>query len=380
MISAASLSSGRTLRLGVLTVLAASVLAVFHWPLPWYAGQAFELPFLYVVGIWLAIVLGAAFIGVYASRVAEEARKLSDALAATELVLAREQHLSQLDGLAAAAAHELGTPLATITLVVKELAQALPTTGMVGEDMALLQQEVARCRTMLKKLASLGDDSGGLLDEMKLSHLVEEVVSPQRDFGVKLRIEKAGEGEEPVCRRSPGMLYGLGNFVENAIDFAQAEVCIRMTWTAEELSVVIEDDGPGFSPDVLIRLGEPYLTTRGSGTDRRAKSEAGSSLGLGVFIAKTLLERSGANVLMVNVAPPRTSRTTNCTLRRMSGKRRPCADNSSADKIGTRLPSSVPNVVAQRPVSASVSHSPTNGNFDNLDSQRVRPASSRTET
>ena len=186
MIAAVSLTGRGTLILGLLVVAMASLLAFYHYPLPWVAGQQITLPMLYVSGIWLAIVLGAAFIGIYAARVSDEARRLSEALAATELVLAREQHLTQLDGLAAAAAHELGTPLATITLVAKDLAKLLPTEGPVREDVDLLTQEVYRCRTILAKLASLGNESADMLDRMSVSHLVEEVVQPQRDFGVEL--------------------------------------------------------------------------------------------------------------------------------------------------------------------------------------------------
>lgn len=303
MIGAMSLNGRATLWLGALVVVMASVLSFYHYPLPWRPDRNLSLPILYIAGIWLAIVLGAAFIGVYAARVADEARRLSDALAATELVLAREQHLTQLDGLAAAAAHELGTPLATITLVVQDLAKLLPKDGVVGEDVALLSQEVQRCRMILAKIASLGDEGADMLDRMTVSHLIEEVVEPQRDFGVDVVIDHAGEGGEPVCRRNPGILYGLGNLVENAIDFAASRVRIETRWNAVEVRIVIEDDGPGFQPEVLARLGDPYISTKGP--DRRAKSQDGG-LGLGLFIAKTLLERSGATVAVANAAPPAT--------------------------------------------------------------------------
>src|SRR5918994_425961 len=182
LISATALTPERTLGLGLLAIGCATLLVLTHKPLPWYPGQSFTLPFLYVTGIWAAIVLGTAFTGIYAWRVAEEARQLSQALAATELVLAREQHLSQLDGLAAAAAHELGTPLATIALVVKELDRQAPKDPAVAEDIKLLREQVERCRNILAKLTSLGEDRSEILDAMKLSHLIEEVVAPQRAF------------------------------------------------------------------------------------------------------------------------------------------------------------------------------------------------------
>jgi two-component system sensor histidine kinase RegB len=301
MVSAMSLSWKSTLVLVLLVVGAASFLVFHHFPLPWIRGVELELPFLYVAGIWAALVSGAAFVAVYAHRVSEEARALSDALAATELVLAREQHLTQLDGLAAAAAHELGTPLATITLVVKELEKMVEAGTPLAEDVSLIAQEVGRCRTILSKIASLGNEGPGMLDEMTVHHLVEEVVGPQRDFGVALRIHRDSEGVEPVCLRNPGLLYGLGNIVENAIDFARSEVRILIRWTVSFVSITVEDDGPGFSADVLTRLGEPYITSRGQ---RRAKIEDGSGLGLGLFIAKTLLERSGASVVTSNAQAP----------------------------------------------------------------------------
>ncbi|QBR70818.1 two-component sensor histidine kinase [Beijerinckiaceae bacterium] len=303
MISAVSLSGRITLYLTVLMVAAVSGLTLSHYPLPWFPGEHLELPLIYDAGIWVAIVLGAAFIAIYASRVAVEARKLADALAATELVIAREQHLTQLDGLAAAAAHELGTPLATITLIVKELQKQLPAQDPLEEDLTLLAQEVDRCRAILGKLNSLGEDSGDILDEMSVGLLIEEVASPHRDFGLRISVVKNGQGPEPVCHRNPGILYGLGNLIENAIDFAASEVRILAQWTPDQVTMIIEDDGPGFSPDVIGRVGDPYVTTK---KDRRAKSEEGSGLGLGLFIAKTLLERSGATVTTENLQPPET--------------------------------------------------------------------------
>jgi two-component system sensor histidine kinase RegB len=308
MISAVSLSGWITLFLTALTIAAGSVLTVAHFPLPWFPDKSLELPLAYAAGLWTAHVVSAAFIATYLWLVALEARKLADALTATELVLAREQHLTQLDGLAAAAAHELGTPLATVTLVVRDLEKLLPPNGPFAEDIALLTQQVARCRNILGKLTSLDGDSGDILDEMTLSLMIEEVVVPQRDFGVKLTIVEDGVGPQPIARRNPGILYGLGNLIENAIDFAAYEVRIVARWNAKIVRIVIEDDGPGFSPEVVARIGAPYVTTK---TDRRAKSEEGAGLGLGLFIAKTLLERSGATVATANVgAPKRGARVT----------------------------------------------------------------------
>ena len=297
MISAVSLSVARTILLMTVMVAMATALSFYSYPLPWKFGEEPRLPLLYIAGVWMAIVLGAAFISAYAFRVAEETRRLSDALAATELVLAREQHLTQLDGLAAAAAHELGTPLATITLVVKEMRRAGAALGPYEEDVALLEQEAQRCRTILGKLKSLGDGPGDAWGLVTLGHLIEDVIAPSRDFDVEIEKRLAGEGAEPMCAPNPGIIYGLGNLVENAVDFAETSVMVEAHWTQDRIWLVIADDGPGFSPEVLAKLGEPYITTQT--THRRAKSGEGG-LGLGVFIAKTLLERSGAAITMGN--------------------------------------------------------------------------------
>jgi two-component system sensor histidine kinase RegB len=298
MISAAALPPWRTLMLGVLAMTAASALVFVHWPLPWSPDEPMALPFLYRMGIWFALLLGLAFIGVYAWRVTEEARLLAQALAATELILAREQHLSALDGLAAAAAHELGTPLATIALVAKELRHNGPKEGPMAEDVSLLNEQVDRCRGILRKLTSLSNESEGPLETMRLSHLLEEIAGPQRPFDVDIAVTTEGPGAEPVCRRNPGILYGLGNLVENAVDFASDRVVIAAKWSLEEVHVTIRDDGPGFPSEVMSRLGEPYVTTRGVGRDGR--KEPGQGMGLGLFIAKTLLERSGARIHLGN--------------------------------------------------------------------------------
>jgi two-component system, sensor histidine kinase RegB len=302
MISAASLPLRRTIGLLVLALACTTVLTFWRRPLPWIPGADLQLPMLYGVAIWVAIAVGAAFITIYANRVAEEARLLAGALNATELVLAREQHLSQLDGLAAAAAHELGTPLATVALFATEMARQNPPSAAFADDVRLLNQEVARCRAILGKLASLGEDSAGPLEELSLSHLIEEIAAPHRDFGIAIEIALEGSGPEPICRRNPGMLYGLGNIAENAVDFARERVAIRASWTPETVKIVIADDGPGVTPHVLSRLGEPYVTTRGA--DQRDEGETGGGLGLGLFIAKTLIERSGGALGIVNAAPP----------------------------------------------------------------------------
>lgn len=299
VVSATSLPARSTILLGALVVACATGLSFYHYPLPWYPGVEMTLPFLLIAGVWCAIVSALVFTGVYAYRVAEEARLLADALAATELVLQREQHLSALDGLAAAAAHELGTPLATIALVVKEMQRALVSDERVADDLELLRSQTQRCREILQRLTSLSSEGEEHMSRLPLSSLIEEVIAPHRNFGIAIEVSRTGgEGPEPVARRNPGVIYGLGNLIENAVDFARANTSVAWKWTDSTVEITILDDGQGFTPDIIDRIGEPYMTSREAGAN------GGGGLGLGLFIAKTLLERSGAAITFRNRSDP----------------------------------------------------------------------------
>ncbi len=291
LLSATALPPRLTLMLGGFAVLCATVLVFVHYPLPWDAEDPLELPWIYLLGVWLSILLAIGFIGVYAWQLTEEGRQLAEALAATELVLAREQALSQLDGLAAAAAHELGTPLSTISVIAKELERAIEPNSPHADDVKLLQEQSQRCRAILAKLNEL--PSAEPFDRVPLSALIEEVVAPHRNFGVSIDIAVPKEAT-PVGARNPAILYGLGNLLENAVDFAQERVEVTADWSKDDIAVVISDDGPGFAPEILDRIGEPYVRS-----SKRRRMNAGgetTGLGLGFFIAKTLLERSGATL------------------------------------------------------------------------------------
>ncbi|GAA0784638.1 ActS/PrrB/RegB family redox-sensitive histidine kinase [Roseibium denhamense] len=302
MVSATGLSARYTLALGALATCCATILAVFHLPLPWPTEETFSLPVVYSVGIWIALVSTLGFMAVYAFRVAEEARQLADALAATELVLAREQHLNALDGLATAAAHELGTPLATIYLVTKELRDEFEEGDHRAEDIELIRSQAERCRGILRQLTNLSSEEDKTYQRMPVSQLIEELIDPHRGAGVAIHSSHSGEGLEPVGQRNAAIRYGLGNLLENAIDFAKSHVEVSASWDETSLAITIKDDGPGFSQELFSKIGDPYVSIRGS----RAKSKAtGGGLGLGIFIAKTLLERTGAKLHVDNRAPPK---------------------------------------------------------------------------
>ena len=293
-ISATILSLGSTVSLTLLAFICISFLSVLHLPLPW-PGASLILPPIFTLGTWVALALGMAFLSFYAWRVAEEARRMSDALAETQLALAREQSLSSLGALAAAAAHELGTPLGTIALVGKELAAELPADSSHGEDVRLLNSQVARCRDILAKLAS--DPTGGEgepFPEVTIRAMILALAETLGREGVLFEVTAQGDtaiqSEEPIVRRSAELQQGLANLIDNAFEFARHVVRADVTWEGNEVRIEISDDGPGFPADILGELGEPYISSR---------REQGR-MGLGVFISKTLLERTGATVRFAN--------------------------------------------------------------------------------
>ncbi|MEO6394890.1 MAG: ActS/PrrB/RegB family redox-sensitive histidine kinase [Devosia sp.] len=300
-VSATTLPRRSTLILAGLAIAIASVIAVFHLPLPWDPAQQIVFDRVYVVGIWVSLVCGTVFIAAYTNRVAHEARQLADALSATELALSRHEQLSALDGLAAAAAHELGTPLSTIALAAKEMRADIPP-GPLADDVELIIAQSARCRAILAKLRSLRAGAGDPFAALPLSEVLAEVAKPLDGLGKSISIvrQKDEAQSEPVFPRNVGLLYGLGNLIENAAQFAIRTVRIEVFWDRSSVGVTITDDGPGFRDDLIARLGEPYLTTRAR------NSEAGDGpggLGLGIFIAKTLLERTGAKLAFENESP-----------------------------------------------------------------------------
>jgi len=276
-VAATILSRRSVIALSVLAVAAISVLALRHMPLPWRAEPLVFPPEL-VLGIWIALVLATVFIGAYTWSVAQE------------------QRISAVGALAAAAAHELGSPLGTIAVVAKELVRELPDDSPHAEDAALLLSQSERCRRILAELAHQPEEDGGSpYTRLPISALVEAAAAPYRNQGVRLILATAGEptGEEPLVRRSPEIMHGLNNLVQNAVQFAAREISITIFWDAATVTVELDDDGPGFPLHLLGRLGEPYLSTRAGVTDH---------MGLGIFIAQSLLERSGARLMFDNLA------------------------------------------------------------------------------
>ncbi|MGL5448154.1 MAG: ActS/PrrB/RegB family redox-sensitive histidine kinase [Rhabdaerophilum sp.] len=299
LFSATALPPQRTIVLGLLTMAASTFILPFNEPLHWFSGGDLVLPTYFALWLWIALQACILFVGLYAWRIAEEARQLVQALAITELVLEREQHISDLDGLAAAAAHELGTPLATIALVSGELLHGKIKDPALRADILLIKEQSARCRQILSQITTLGEPNAAPFRTVTLSGLVAELVQRYKGRGAPIQIESDGREPEPRCLRNPGLLYGLGNIIQNATEFATSQVKVRIQWSDIDVRVEISDDGPGIPSFVLDRLGEPYVTSRPmSAPEVQTGQNTGTSggMGLGLFIAKVLLERTGAKL------------------------------------------------------------------------------------
>ena len=309
-ISAASLRSRSTLFLSVLALLAASFISFFYLPLPWDGDEGLVLPMAYRMGNWISVLCAMTFIGFFAWRIANESRVMSAALAATEATLAREQKLSALDGLAAAAAHGLGTPLSTISLVAKELERELDADNPIRDDVKLIASQAVRCREILQSLTEEGSDGDLLVAHSSIGDVLEEVAQPLKALNANIVIEKSCEEgvsepfrPEPILARNAGLIYALSNLFENAVEFSNERVVVTARWNERKLKIKIDDDGDGFSPDMLKRLGEPFISSR-SIAHSRVDDERSLGMGLGFFISKTLLERSGASMRFGNHKAP----------------------------------------------------------------------------
>jgi len=297
-VSATILSVRSTFALSLLSVASITLLAVVHYPLPWTDG-GFSVPRVYILGTWVALAIGIVFFAIYTWRVAEEARRMSNALAASQLALAREQQLAALGGLAAAAAHELGSPLGTIAVVSREIARDLTADSPISEDVDLLISETARCRDILAELSARSgdnDDRTSPFALLPIHALVQAAAERHQQAHVKFSFSSStldvnNEVSEPVVERSPEIIHGLGNIIQNAVQFARSTVYISTAWDTDAIRVTICDDGLGFPSGLIEQLGEPYISSRAT---------VSGHMGLGVFIAKTLLQRSGAGIAFGN--------------------------------------------------------------------------------
>ncbi len=305
-ISASALELRTTILLGALAILFTSVIAFVNVPLFFADGQKLTVPLVFEFGYWLAIVIGIVFLGLYSRRIATEIRSMSDALLATQMALAREQKLTDLGGVVAAAAHELGTPLATIKLVSAEMMEELKDHPELLEDARLIRDQADRCRDILRSMGRAGKDDLHLR-QAPLGSVLREAAEPHMGRGKAVEFAlypgPGGGDRQPMILRRPEVIHGLRNLIQNAVDFSRATVWVDGEWTDRTITIRIVDDGEGYPSQVLGRIGDPFVRSRRSVQDLEKRPEY-EGMGLGLFIAKTLLERAGAELSFANASDP----------------------------------------------------------------------------
>ena len=295
IVSSTFLSMGTTIILGTLTIISLFFLTKYHEILPGLDVYSFTFPEYYLEGILTSIVIGLVFLSYFGIRFSGETKKRSEALDKLQQVMAKEYQLDSLGGLAASAAHSLGTPLATISVVATELKKEIGNKSKHSKDLDLLVSQSKRCSDILKQISKKEISDDQFINLIKVEDLLEEIIiSFKETSDKKITFLENDDKNKINIKRSPEIVYGLRNFIGNAIKFADKEVCIKLTSDKKTLVLTVNDDGPGFSEDIIKLIGEPYLKSK----SKKVAGKAG--LGLGIFLGKTLLEKKKAQLTFFN--------------------------------------------------------------------------------
>ena len=297
IVSSTFLSMGTTIILGVITSFLLFLLTYthLHLPLPGVDSEIFEVPNFYKQGILIAILIGLIFLSYFGIRFAGESKKRSEALNKLQEVISKEYELESLGGQAAAAAHSLGTPLATITVVAKELKKEIGDDKEYSKDIDLLVSQTKRCSDILKQISKKQIEEDFFLSSIKFEDLLEEIINSFKETSSKKIVLSIHDDKNKInIDRMPEIIYGLRNFIGNAVKFSKSNVNVNLKSTNKEVNIIITDDGPGFPDDIFNFLGEPYIKSK----SKETSSNAG--LGLGTFLGKTLLEKQGAKLHFKN--------------------------------------------------------------------------------
>ena len=291
IVSSTFLSMGTTIILGFITSLILFILTHYYLPLPGILTENFYVPNFYKFGILISILIGLIFLSYFGIRFAGETKKRSEALNKLQEVIAKEYELESLGGQAAAAAHSLGTPLATIAVVAKELKKEIGDNKDISKDIDLLISQTKRCSEILKKISKKQIEEDIFLSSIKLEDLLEEIIDSFKETSSKkIELILSEDNNKINIERTPEIIYGLRNFIGNAVKFSKSKVKINLSSDLQKIEIKINDDGPGIPDDVIKKIGEPYIKSKS------VELNSNSGLGLGTFLGKTLLERQGANL------------------------------------------------------------------------------------
>ncbi len=291
IVSSTFLSMGTTIILGFITTLILFTLTHYYLPLPGFLEENFNVPSFYKFGILISILIGLIFLSYFGIRFAGETKKRSEALNKLQEVIAKEYELESLGGQAAAAAHSLGTPLATIAVVAKELKKEIGDNKDVSKDIDLLISQTKRCSEILKQISKKQIEEDIFISSIKLEDLLEEIIDSFKETSSKkIELVSNDDNNKINIERTPEIIYGLRNFIGNAVKFSKSRVKINLTSDLEKIEIKVNDDGPGIPDDIIKKIGEPYIKSKST------ELNPNSGLGLGTFLGKTLLEKQGAKL------------------------------------------------------------------------------------
>ena len=292
IVSSTFLSMGTTIILGIITSLLLLMISFFYLPLPGENMNLLHFPDFYKIGIVISILIGLIFLSYFGIRFAGETKKRSEALNKLQEVISKEYELESLGGQAAAAAHSLGTPLATISVVAKELKKEIGNNSELTKDIDLLISQTKRCSEILKQISKKQIEEDIFLSLIKFEDLLEEIiVSFKETSSKKINLLVDNDLNKIAIQRTPEIIYGLRNFIGNAVKFSKSKVKIDLISNQKIIEIKINDDGPGIPEDIINKIGEPYIKSKSK------ELSANSGLGLGTFLGKTLLERQNAKLL-----------------------------------------------------------------------------------
>ena len=295
IVSSTFLSMGTTIILSILAIIFLFLLSIFHYPLPGIHELNYTFPELYLTGYFIAIIIGLVFLSYFGIRFAGESKRRSDAVNQLQAVISKEYELESLGGQAAAAAHSLGTPLATISVVAKELKKEIGENEIYSKDIDLLIDQTKRCSEILKKISKKQIKEDQFFSKTNFENLLNEIITNFKENSKKqINLISEDDNNKFNFQRSPEMIYGLRNFIGNAIKFGKSAVTISIKSDKKIVFVSISDDGPGFPEDIIKIIGEPYIKSKSKKISKK------SGTGLGTFLGKTLLERTGAKLKFSN--------------------------------------------------------------------------------
>ncbi len=291
IVSSTFLSMGSTIILGFLTSLLLLIISFYHLPLPGEDMNLLHFPNFYKIGIVISIFIGLIFLSYFGIRFAGETKKRSEALNKLQEVISKEYELESLGGQAAAAAHSLGTPLATISVVAKELKKEIGTNTELSKDVDLLISQTKRCSEILKQISKKQIEEDIFLSSIKFEDLLEEIIISFKETSSKeIDLSVIKDENKISIQRTPEIIYGLRNFIGNAVKFSKSKVKINLSSDKNLIEIKINDDGPGIPEDIIKKIGEPYIKSKSK------ELSSNSGLGLGTFLGKTLLERQNAKL------------------------------------------------------------------------------------